>query len=104
MGYRVVVPGTPTNAQGRPDELNGSQPGAGVGSGKILQSYGLFPPILISLSPSVGLQGDTVTVKGVNFDSVNYFTFNGIPATSITVIDTNTVRSCRSSGICDRKS
>jgi hypothetical protein len=43
-------------------------------------------PIISSISPLSGAGGSTLTISGTNFTGTTAVTFNGVPATSFTVV------------------
>lgn len=50
-----------------------------------------LPPAVTLFTPTSGVTGTTVTIKGTNFSNVNQVTFGGIAATSFTVVNSTTI-------------
>ena len=48
-------------------------------------------PLIASFSPTSGGIGTTVTISGANFTSVTSVVFGGVPATSFTTVNANTI-------------
>jgi beta-glucanase (GH16 family) len=60
---------------------------------RVYQDLPIGPPLLLSLTPSNGCAsgGTAITLTGINFQNTATVTINGVNATSIIVVSTNTI-------------
>ena len=65
----------------------------GSGTGTALYTYVTPAPTVTSIGPTSGTTagGTTVTITGTNLTGTTAVTFGGVPATSFTVVDANTI-------------
>jgi hypothetical protein len=64
---------------------------AGTGSSSTNFTF-IKAPIISSISPTSGLVGTLVTIKGSNFQGVTQVAFNGVPATLFVVRSASEIR------------
>jgi uncharacterized repeat protein (TIGR01451 family) len=59
------------------------------------------PPSITSFTPSSGRPGTNVTITGVNFTGATAVTFNGLPASSFSVLNNTSIRAIVPAGVTD---
>ena len=87
----TITATTPAHAAGAVD-VAVTTPG-GSGTGTALYTYVTPAPTVTSIGPTSGTTagGTTVTITGTNLTGTTAVTFGGVPATSFTVVDANTI-------------
>jgi len=67
-------------------------PGSSNSTATLATSNFYGAPIITSFSPTHGILGTNVTLRGTNFLGTTQITFNGVPGTSLVVLSNNAVR------------
>ena len=74
------------DGDGRPDMAAAIELGAVV-----LRNISGEQPVILAFTPTAGMDTTTITITGKNFDSTASVSFNGIPATSFTVVSSTVI-------------